>query len=306
MMASKIASSEPFDLRGLRGILRCQESMARHTSWRVGGPADWLYLPADKADAVALMERVPSQMPVTWLGLGSNLLVRDGGVEGLVIKTVKSLGNIQVRNGNRLYVEAGVTCARVARQSVGAGLAGAEFLAGVPGSFGGALAMNAGAFGGETWSLIRQVECVDRDGNLIQMDRETVRYHYRHVDLPKGMALLSGMLELRAADGQDGWRVIRDLLSRRSASQPIQNASAGSVFKNPPGEYAARCIEQVGLKGVVRGGACFSDKHANFIINKGHATAADIECLIEQARQQVWEQNGIRLEPEVRVIGRAT
>ena len=243
-------------------------------------------------------------MPVTWLGLGSNLLVRDGGIPGLVIKTVKCLGGVEMRTGTRLYAEAGATCAKVAKKSVAAGLTGAEFLAGVPGSFGGALAMNAGAFGGETWPLVAEVECVDRVGHLSHFTQGEVGYDYRHVALPEGMALLSGILALKPAEGKDGRREIQDLLARRSARQPIQSASAGSVFRNPPGDFAARAIEQAGLKGLTVGGARLSTRHANFILNEGHASAQDIEILIGKVRESVRKHTGIWLETEVRVVGR--
>lgn len=304
MMAARTQSPVPFDARGLRGVLRCHEPMSQHTSWRVGGVADYFYLPADKEDAVDLVRRIPRDMPVTWLGLGSNLLVRDGGIEGMVIKTVKSLSGVDILDRNRLFAEAGATCAKVARRSVAAGLAGAEFLAGVPGSFGGALAMNAGAFGGETWPLVLEVECVDRQGNLIRYSRGEVAYGYRRVELPDGVALLSGVLELRPGEGDGGRQEIRKLLDRRSASQPIQSANAGSVFKNPRGDHAARIIEQAGLKGHSVGGARLSAKHANFIINEGGASARDIEALIEEVRERVLSASGIELEPEVRIIGR--
>ncbi len=304
MMAASAQSPVPFDARGLRGILRSQEPMSQHTSWRVGGVADYFYLPADREDVVDLIRRIPRDMPVTWLGLGSNLLVRDGGIEGMVIKTVKSLAGLDILDRNRLFAEAGATCAKVARRSVAAGLAGAEFLAGVPGSFGGALAMNAGAFGGETWPLVLEVECVDRQGNLVRYSRGEVVYGYRRVELPDGVALLSGVLELRPAEGEGGRQEIRKLLDQRSASQPVQSANAGSVFKNPQGDHAARIIEQAGLKGHSVGGARLSTKHANFIINEGGASARDIEALIEETRERVLAASGIGLDPEVRIIGR--
>ena len=306
MMAARTQSPTPFDVRGLRGTLRVHEPMSRHTSWRVGGAADYFYLPADREDVLDLVRRIPPDLPVTWLGLGSNLLVRDGGVEGLVIKTVGALAGLDVLEGNRLYAESGATCAKVARRSVAAGLAGAEFLAGVPGTFGGALAMNAGAFGGETWPLVLEVECVDRRGRLIRYARGEVAYGYRRVALPEGVALLSGVLELRPSEGDGGRREIRSLLERRGASQPVQSANAGSVFRNPRGDHAARIIEQAGLKGHAVGGARLSVKHANFIINEGGASARDIETLIERVRERVRATSGIELDPEVRIIGRGT
>ena len=304
MMTASKQTPLPFDLTGLRGELRLDEPMSRHTSWRVGGAADYFYIPADKADVVELMQRLPQDLPVTWVGLGSNLLVRDGGIEGLVIKTVKALDRIEINSDCRVYIEAGVTSAKVAKKTVAAGLTGAEFLAGVPGSFGGALAMNAGAFGGETWPLVVEVECVTRDGQVIRYVNEEIPFGYRHVELPAGAALLSGTLLLQGQTNNQGTSDIRTLLEKRSASQPIQSANAGSVFKNPEGGFAARLIEQVGLKGYAVGGARVSPKHANFIINEGGASAADIEMLISEIKQRVAAQTGVQLEAEVRIAGR--
>lgn len=306
MMAARILNPLPFDVSGLRGELRLDEPMARHTSWRVGGPADYFYVPADKADVVALMGRIPADLEVTWLGLGSNLLVRDAGITGLVIKTVKALDRFEVIGDGRVYAEAGVTSSRVAKKTVAAGLAGAEFLAGVPGSFGGALAMNAGAFGGETWPLVVEVECLDRRGGVHRFTSDQVRYAYRQVELPDGMALLSGVLQLSTSGEKSSGDDIRELLERRSSSQPIQSANAGSVFKNPPGDFAARLVEKVGLKGHLEGGARVSEKHANFIINEGGASARDIERLIGMVRDRVREKTGVTLEPEVRIAGKQT
>ena len=282
MMAAENLTSLPFDCSSLRGEIRFNEPMSKHTSWRVGGPAQYFYLPADREDIVHLIQQVPESVPFHWLGLGSNMLVRDGGLEGIVIKTTKGLNNFKVVNADQIYIEAGVSCAKVARKSVESQLTGAEFLAGVPGSFGGALAMNAGAFGGETWPLVVEVECVDRSGQVHQISSELVPFSYRHVELPQGMALLAGTIQLAQAGIEGGGRAeIKSLLEKRSASQPIQSANAGSVFKNPKGHYAAQIIEQLGLKGYVLGGARFSEVHANFIINDGSSSSQDIEDLIQ-------------------------
>ena len=305
MMVAEAIQDLPFDPTGLRGQLRFDEPMSRHTSWRVGGGADYFYVPADRDDVVELIGRLPQSLPVHWVGLGSNLLVRDAGVTGLVIKTSKALSTIRIEPEDRLYAEAGVSCAKVARTSVNAGLTGAEFLAGVPGSFGGALAMNAGAFGGETWPLVERIDCVDRRGECRSFEPAEIEYAYRSVRLPEGYALLSGILKLSPADeDHPGKQKIKSLLEKRSASQPVQSANAGSVFKNPEGDYAARIIESLGLKGKVAGGARFSEVHANFIINDGGASAADIEHLIGLARERAKTELGVDLEPEVRIIGR--
>lgn len=303
-MAAAKSVPPPFDMAGLRGTLKFDEPLSRHTSWRVGGPARYFYQPADREDVVELVRRVPDGMTVVWIGLGSNMLVRDGGIDGLVVKTSRALSAITLLDTNSIYAEAGVSCAKVARFTVRNGLAGAEFLAGVPGSFGGALAMNAGAFGGETWPLVSRIECIDRKGNCRWIDRADIEFRYRHVSLPVGESLLAGELALTPADPTlDGSAEIRSLLERRSASQPIQSANAGSVFKNPEGNYAARIIESLGLKGYAIGGARFSEVHANFIINEGNATAQDIESLIDVARSRAQAEAGITLEPEVRIVG---
>ena len=304
MMAAKKLQPAPFDIAGLRGVLSQNESMSRHTSWRVGGPAQYFYVPADREDVLDLLKRVPRDMQTVWVGLGSNLLVRDGGIEGLVIKTAQALTKLELRNTNQLYSEVGVSCAKVARFSVANGLSGAEFLAGVPGSFGGALAMNAGAFGGETWALVDSIECVDRQGGCRVFQQNEIIWGYRKVNLPEGYSLLSGVLQLtRNESDSAGKNRIKSFLDKRSASQPIQTANAGSVFKNPEGQFAAKIIEQLGLKGHAIGGARFSEVHANFIVNEGGATASDIEALINLARDQAMNRFGVVLEPEVRVIG---
>ncbi len=308
-------TTAPAFMAGLRGQLLMDEPMSRHTSWRVGGTADYFYTPADKADLVKLLAQLPASMPLCWVGLGSNLLVRDGGVSGMVLRTAKGLSALTFSPPHRIYAEAGVTCAKVARVSVQQGLVGAEFLAGVPGSFGGALAMNAGAFGGETWDWVECIECVDRAGQCKTFRASEIATSYRQVDLPAGYWLLSGQLLLERTnddaesgnpDKQHGTQRIRSLLERRDATQPVQSANAGSVFRNPPGQHAARLLESAGLKGAQVGDAVVSETHANFIINRGNASADDIERLIEKARNTVKQQTGIELMPEVRIIGKPT
>ena len=298
------AVNHPTFMRGLRGRLRIDEPMARHTSWRVGGACDYFYTPADKADLIDLLTQLPHDMPLHWVGLGSNLLVRDGGVEGMVICTARGLSALAFIAPDKIYAEAGVACAKVARQAVAHGLSGAEFLAGVPGSFGGALAMNAGAFGFETWDWVVRIECIDRNGECKTFAAADIKYGYRRVDLPHGFWLLGGELALQIS-GENGRARIRSLLEKRGATQPVQTANAGSVFRNPPGDHAARLLESAGMKGARIGDAVVSETHANFIINRGAATASDIEALIEKLRGEVLAQSGVELIPEIRIIGRA-
>ncbi|WP_026609647.1 UDP-N-acetylmuramate dehydrogenase [Methylocaldum szegediense] len=288
---------------GLRGELRFNEPLANHTSWRVGGPADRFYLPADADDLILFLRSLHPDEPVFWLGLGSNLLVRDGGIRGTVICTRNRLRQLRRKDHQSIYVEVGVPCAHVARFCLEQALTGAEFLAGIPGTMGGALAMNAGAFGGETWSLVQRILTVDRTGVL--WDREPADFviGYRSVKKPENEWFLACELRLRSGDTAVGRKRIRDLLAKRNASQPINLPSCGSVFRNPQGDYAARLIEACGLKGYRIGGAYVSEKHANFIINSGAATAADIEALILLIQARVEEKFGQRLVPEVRIVG---
>jgi UDP-N-acetylmuramate dehydrogenase len=287
----------------LRGSLLYQEPMARHTSWRVGGPARCFYQPADRADLVSFLRRLDPSEPLLWLGLGSNLLVRDGGFAGTVIATQGALDELVWRDPRQLYAEAGVSCAKIARSAARAGLCGVEFLAGIPGTLGGALAMNAGAFGGETWQRVREVETLDRQGRVRVRRPREFEIGYRQVKGPAQEWFLAAVLTLEPGDVAAGQRRIRELLERRAATQPTRQPSCGSVFRNPPGGHAARLIEACGLKGLRRGGAQVSEKHANFIVNTGEARAADIEDLILEVQRVVEVQTGVRLTPEVHRVG---
>lgn len=290
---------------GLRGELRLLEPLAAHTTWRVGGPADRFYLPADCADLLAFLASLPGDEPLLWLGLGSNLLVRDGGIEGTVICTKNRLRAMRRLDGTEIYAEAGVPCALVAKFCTEQGLTGAEFLAGIPGSLGGALAMNAGAFGGETWNLVDTVTTVDRCGKTRQRQKTDFTVGYRSVRRPEGEWFLAANLRLVTGDGAASRERIKRLLALRNETQPTNLPSCGSVFKNPVGDFSARLIEVSNLKGYAIGGACVSTKHANFIINTGSATAADIETLIRHVQAEVLRLQGRELIPEVRIVGRS-
>ncbi|MEO5342154.1 MAG: UDP-N-acetylmuramate dehydrogenase [Gammaproteobacteria bacterium SHHR-1] len=277
--------------------------MARHTSWRVGGPAQRYYKPTDAADLARFIAQLPTDEPITWVGLGSNLLVRDGGIRGSVIATQGALTGLELLDRGQIRAEAGVACAHLARFAVKNGLCGLEFLAGIPGTVGGALRMNAGAFGGETWQRLLRVETLDRQGQMRQRPAEEYQVGYRSVSGPAEEWFLAGVWQLEAGDAESGMARIKTLLEQRAASQPTSQPSCGSVFRNPPGDHAARLIEQCGLKGKRVGGACVSDKHANFIVNTGNARAEEIETLMEQVREQVQRQFGLRLESEVHILG---
>ena len=286
----------------LRGEMLYDEPMSGHCSWRVGGPARRLYRPADAADLVAFLRGLPDDEPLLWVGLGSNLLVRDGGFRGTVLLTQGRLTTLE-RTPAGLRAEAGVTCAKVAREAARAGCGGLEFCAGIPGTVGGALAMNAGAFGGETWRHVVRLETVDRHGVLRTRTPADYTVGYREVAGPAGEWFLAAWLRLEAGDGAAAQQRIRELLARRAESQPTREPSGGSTFRNPPGDHAARLIEAAGLKGLCVGGACVSDKHANFIVNRGAATAADIEQLIHDVQARVAAYSGVHLEPEVHIVG---
>ena len=283
--------------------VRIAEPLSRHTSWHVGGPADVFFMPRDRADLLAFLKILPPEVPLLWLGLGSNLLVRDGGVRGVVISTRDALVALERRGERGVYAEAGVPCAKLARQCARWDLGPAEFFTGIPGTVGGALAMNAGAFGGETWRQVVSVETVDRHGVVRERSHEQFRIGYRHVEQPANDEwFLAASFSFEGASSEADTRA---LLERRKQTQPIGEWSCGSVFTNPPGDHAARLIESAGLKGLRIGGAVVSTKHANFILNEGAATARDIETLIREVQQQVARQHGCQLTPECRIVGEA-
>ena len=286
----------------VHGRLRENEPMARHTSWRVGGPADRYYTPSSIDDLRQFLASLPADEPIFWVGLGSNLLVRDGGVRGTVICTHGVLAGLERLADGSVRAEAGVPCAKLARQCVRWGLGSAEFFAGIPGTVGGALAMNAGAHGGETWERVESVRTIDRAGEIHHRSPAEYSVGYRSVTGPSNEWFLEATF--RFEPGVEASKEsMQAMLERRKATQPLGLPSCGSVFRNPPGDHAARLIEAAGLKGFRIGGAEVSPKHANFIINTGDATATDIEELIEHVRQTVIEQHGVELQHEVRIVG---
>jgi len=278
--------------------------MAKHTSWHVGGPADLFFTPRDIMDLASFMRQLRPEAAVLWLGLGSNLLVRDGGFRGAVVCTVGTLGAIERRSANIIRVEAGAPCARIAKQCVKWGLGPAEFLAGIPGTMGGALAMNAGAWGGETWRHVIELEVLDRQGARRTRKPGDYEVSYRHVAGPANEWFVGAQLQFERKPGTNT-EAIAKLLEKRKETQPIGEWSCGSVFINPRTDHAARLIESAGLKGFRIGDASVSTKHANFIINHGAARAADIEALIQHVQSTVAKAHGIDLETEVRIVGDA-
>ena len=299
--------SEPQTFTVLRGTLSRNVSLARYTSWRCGGTGDRLYIPADRDDLAAFVRQLPAGEPLTVIGLGSNLLVRDGGVRGTIVVMHAALDTLEYVDG-LVHAEAGVASPKVARFAAARGLAGAEFLAGIPGTVGGALAMNAGCYGGETWNHVARVETLTRSGSIAVEPATAYAIGYRSVRRADGGAptalFTAAWFSFPQGDGRVARERIADLLRRRIATQPLNLPNAGSVFRNPPGDHAARLIETCGLKGYAVGGARVSEKHANFIVNpEGRARAADIEAIIAHVRATVHARTGVDLVPEVQIIG---
>jgi len=296
-----VAVAPEFALRVKRN-----EPMSKHTSWHVGGPAEVYFNPRDREDLCSFLRHLEPNVPVRWVGLGSNLLVRDGGIDGVVISTHGTLDRLERQSETIVFAEAGVACARIAKQCIKWGLGPAEFFAGIPGTVGGALAMNAGAFGGETWNHVLEVETVDRHGKQHTRKADEYAVSYRHVESPVANEwFVAAKLTFEHKPGAHESE-IRQLLEKRKATQPIGEWSGGSTFTNPPKDHAARLIESSGLKGFRVGDASVSQKHANFIINHGQATAADIEHLIGHVQETVERLHGVRLHPEVHIVGKAS
>jgi UDP-N-acetylmuramate dehydrogenase len=299
--------TDPAGFVGLRGRLLYDAPLAPYTSWRAGGPAQRLYIPADRDDLAAFLRCLPADEPLLALGLGSNTLVRDGGVRGTVILMHNPGAMLAVQDG-LIYADAGVASPKLARFAAMHGCAEAEFLAGVPGTVGGALAMNAGCYGGETWTHVARVEVLGRDGTFTVRTPAAYRIGYRSVTEldgvpPRGL-FTAAWFRFPAGDTEAARARIRELLAKRIASQPLSLPNAGSVFRNPSGDHAARLIESCGLKGFAIGGAQVSTRHANFIVNPMRAAlASEIEALIAHVRRVVRERTGVDLEAEVRVIG---
>lgn len=300
MQAANLMSAPQF-----RGEVRNDEPMARHTSWRAGGKADHYCMPVDLDDLAVLLQSLPGDEDLLWLGLGSNTLVRDGGFRGTVIATQGVMSRLE-RDGDGVVVGAGVACAKLAKFCARENLMGAEFFAGIPGLVGGALAMNAGAFGGETWRHVVAVETIDRQGVIHQHQASEYQVGYRTVTGPQNEWFVAAKMKFESGESEQTKKMIKQLLAKRAQTQPTGSASCGSVFLNPETGHAARLIEQCGLKGERIGGAVISEKHANFIINDNNATASDIEGLIKYVQQMVAEKLNVHLQTEVRIVGESS
>ena len=286
------------------GEIRYDEPMSRHTSWRAGGPAETFFIPASIDDLAGFLAELDADTPLFWLGVGSNLLVRDGGLPGVVVSATKILRHTERAGDQRVRAGAGVPCTQLARQCIRWQLGPSEFFAGIPGTVGGALAMNAGAHGGETWQRVESVKTIDRSGELHERTPQDYTVAYRSVTGPVNEWFLEANFRFDP-DVAPSMDEMKSMLERRRATQPLGLPSCGSVFRNPPGDYAARLIETAGLKGHRIGGAEVSTKHANFIINRADASASDIEELIEHVRETVLAVHGVGLTHEVRIVGEA-
>ncbi len=288
----------------VHGEIRHDEPMSRHTSWRAGGPAETFFIPASIDDLATFLAELDADTPLFWLGIGSNLLVRDGGIPGVVISATKMAKHIERAGDQRVTAGAGVPCTQLARQCIRWKLGPSEFFAGIPGTVGGALAMNAGAHGGETWERVESVKTIDRGGELHERTPRDYTIAYRSVKGPVNEWFLEATFRFDP-DVVPSMDEMKNMLERRRATQPLGLPSCGSVFRNPPGDYAARLIETAGLKGHRIGGAEVSTKHANFIINRADASASDIEELIEHVHETVLDVHGVSLRHEVRIVGEA-
>ena len=279
------------------------ESLNKYNSWRVGGTADALYTPKDLEDLKMFLKNENYLKPLTFIGLGSNILVRDGGIRGTVIVMHAALNNIQFTEDG-VYAEAGNTCAKLAKNLAKEHYVGEEFFAGIPGTIGGALAMNAGCYGSETWNFVTKVNMIDTQGNTVSRLKEDFKISYREVVKPKNDEWFIGAwFNFEKDMSANPENKIKEYLNHRKNTQPLNWPTAGSTFRNPKDTFAAKLIEECGLKGFRVGNAEVSDKHANFIINLGNASAKDIENIIDYVESEVFKQKGIKLEREIKILG---
>jgi UDP-N-acetylmuramate dehydrogenase len=288
---------------GLRGRLIANQPLAELTWFRVGGPAQVLFSPQDTEDLAALLAQLPAEVPVTVVGLGSNLIVRDGGVPGVVIRLGRGFGEIAIEEGHRVRAGTAVPDVKVARAAQEAAIAGLSFLRGIPGSIGGALRMNGGAYGGETKDVLVEARGVDRGGRILCLPNAEMHYSYRHCGAPDDVIFTAAVFQGAPGDGAVIAAEMDKITESREATQPIKSRTGGSTFKNPPGHKAWQLIDAAGCRGLQVGGAQVSPMHCNFLINLGGATAADIETLGETVRARVKETAGIVLDWEIKRIG---
>ena len=285
-----------------KGDCLCDEPMAEHTSWGIGGPVDLFFSPKNRDELVSFLSQIDSRIPITWVGKGTNILVRDRGIRGVVISTKSFLKNITKISHQNYNVEAGVSCMDLALFCQKINIGPAAFFSGIPGSIGGALTMNAGAFGNETWNQVITAEVIDQKGRIQYLDRDQFGVSYRTVNFPFPLWFLSCVMSF-SDEGKTTIEDLKELRNQRIKKQPLTEDTCGSVFKNPTDHFAGELIEQAGLKGFKIGSASISKKHANFIINEGGAKAEDIEKIIDHVRTVIKKKYDIDLHTEVRIIG---
>ena len=290
-------------MSALRGRLLPNEPLAPLTWFRVGGPAQVLFMPEDEADLAYALAQLPADIPVTVIGLGSNLIVRDSGVAGVVIRLGRGFNEIKVEEGHRIRAGAGVPDVKVARAAQDAGIAGLAFFRGIPGAIGGALRMNGGAYGRETKDALIEARGIDRRGHVRVFTDGDMHYQYRHCGAPDDIIFTEALFQGAAGDPQTIAAEMDKITESREATQPIKSRTGGSTFKNPPGRKAWQLIDAAGCRGLKVGDAQVSEMHCNFLINLGNATAADIEMLGETVRKRVQEESGVELEWEIKRIG---
>ncbi len=288
---------------GLRGRLLANQSLAELTWFRVGGPAQVLFMPEDEDDLSYLLSRLPAEVPVTVVGLGSNLIVRDGGVPGVVVRLGRGFGDIRVEEGCRIRAGTAVPDVKIARTAQESAIAGLAFFRGIPGAVGGALRMNGGAYGGETKDALVEARGVDRTGRVRVFSNTEMQYGYRHCGVPDDVIFTQALFRGRPGDPVEIAAEMDKITESREATQPIKSRTGGSTFRNPPGGKAWQLIDAAGCRGMQIGDAQVSPMHCNFLINLGHASAADLETLGETVRERVKQTSGVALEWEIKRIG---
>ena len=304
MNGAKLLETLAARMPDLRGRLSPETQLKDYTWFRVGGPAEVLFAPADEADLAYFLQNVPVGTPVTNIGLGSNLLVRDGGIEGVVIRLGRGFGEIKIEDGHRLRAGTAVPDVKVARAAADAGIAGLSFYRGIPGSVGGALRMNGGAHGTETCEVLVEARAVDREGNIQVLPVADLHYSYRHCGAPDDYIFTEALFQGRPGEPEKILAEMDEIAAYREEVQPIKSRTGGSTFKNPPGNKSWQLIDAAGCRGLSVGDAKVSELHCNFLINEGNASAADLETLGEAVRARVKETSGVELEWEIKRLGK--
>lgn len=285
-----------------RGALRPNADIARNTWFQVGGTAEWLFKPADNEDLAAFLKALPREIPLTILGVGSNIIVRDGGIKGVVIRLGRGFVEMNIE-GEKLCVGTGALDIHTAAFARDHNIAGLEFLCGIPGTIGGAVAMNAGAYGREMKDVLIEAEIVTREGEIKRLSNAELKFSYRKSQLPEGSIVTRVWLVCEKGDAAAITTRMEEIRASREATQPVRTKTGGSTFKNPEGKKAWQLVDEAGCRGLQYGGAQVSELHCNFLINTGTATAADLEGLGEEVRKKVLEKSGIMLEWEIKRIG---